>query len=170
MIAEIYDGRLNSKEKIDKNIKEKRYYRGDSLPYMAPEVISGEGWNNKADVWSLGCVLIEMLTGKVPWSDISTTFEEVLKIVKKSAYPSFPSGLSKDCEDFLRCCLSVNISKRSSLQNLLHHSFLAQYSKESDLFFEIPNNQSQVSTSRLKLQQNDKTNRAPSRTSRNESR
>lgn len=60
---------------MDRRVKEQRFYRGDSLPYMAPEVISGEGWNSKADVWSLGCVLIEMLTGKIPWSDISTTFE-----------------------------------------------------------------------------------------------
>jgi len=34
---------------------------------MAPEVILGHGGNEKADVWSVGCITVEMLTGKVPW-------------------------------------------------------------------------------------------------------
>lgn len=75
--------------------REDEYYRGDSVPYMAPEVITSQGMTSKGDVWSVGCVVIEMLTGKVPWSDISTTFEEVFKVMKVSAYPSLPSDLSK---------------------------------------------------------------------------
>ena len=37
-------------------------------PYwMAPEVVRGEGAGKPSDVWSLGCCIIEMLTGQPPW-------------------------------------------------------------------------------------------------------
>lgn len=74
-VAEIYDFRLMDKTRQAKGSKGSEYYRGDSLPYMAPEVILNQGITPKADVWSLGCVALEMLTGKIPWTDISTNFE-----------------------------------------------------------------------------------------------
>lgn len=46
---------------------------------MAPEVIKNEGISEKADAWSVGCILIEMITGKVPWSDLNTKFEKAFK-------------------------------------------------------------------------------------------
>jgi serine/threonine protein kinase len=41
---------------------------------MGPEVISCLGCSSKSDVWSLGCITVEMLTGKVPWADLGATF------------------------------------------------------------------------------------------------
>jgi len=51
--------------------------------YMAPEVITrakGEGHGRAADIWSLGCVVIEMVTGKRPWHEYEHNFQIMYKV------------------------------------------------------------------------------------------
>ena len=50
---------------------------GGTLPYCSPEVLSGEPFNQKTDIWSLGCILYEMVTGKRAF-DVANN-EEALK-------------------------------------------------------------------------------------------
>jgi len=38
---------------------------------MAPDVLLGKEYDNRADVWSLGCVFYEMLTGYLPFTGVS---------------------------------------------------------------------------------------------------
>ncbi|EPQ14302.1 Mitogen-activated protein kinase kinase kinase 3 [Myotis brandtii] len=54
------------------------------IPYwMSPEVISGEGYGRKADVWSLGCTVVEMLTEKPPWAEYEA-MAAIFKIAPRS--------------------------------------------------------------------------------------
>lgn len=64
---------------------------------MAPEVILNHGVTTNSDVWSVGCIAIEMLTGKVPFSNIGNTFEQAFGKIKNSSYAPLPSDVSAEC-------------------------------------------------------------------------
>ena len=52
--------------------------------YMAPEVLKGEVYNEKCDVWSCGVIMYVMLTGQPPFSGKNDS--EIIERVKKGVY------------------------------------------------------------------------------------
>ncbi|XP_077468878.1 mitogen-activated protein kinase kinase kinase 4 isoform X1 [Stigmatopora argus] len=94
--------------------------------YMAPEVITrakGEGHGRAADVWSLGCVLIEMVTGKRPWHEYEHNFQIMYK-VGMGHKPPIPEKLSTEGKDFLGHCLESEPKQRWTASMLLDHPFV----------------------------------------------
>ncbi|XP_060061109.1 mitogen-activated protein kinase kinase kinase 4 isoform X1 [Erinaceus europaeus] len=94
--------------------------------YMAPEVITrakGEGHGRAADVWSLGCVVIEMVTGKRPWHEYEHNFQIMYK-VGMGHKPPIPERLSPEGKDFLSHCLESEPRARWTASQLLDHSFV----------------------------------------------
>ncbi|XP_058036842.1 mitogen-activated protein kinase kinase kinase 3 isoform X3 [Ahaetulla prasina] len=91
-------------------------------PYwMSPEVISGEGYGRKADIWSLACTVVEMLTEKPPWAEYEA-MAAIFKIATQPTNPQLPSHISEPCRDFLRQ-IFVEARKRPSAEELLQHHF-----------------------------------------------
>jgi serine/threonine protein kinase len=68
---------------------------------MAPEVVKNIEINEHSDIWSLGCIVIEMITGKIPWSNLGSNQLEIFKIISNGVYPPLPTGISQYCQDFL---------------------------------------------------------------------
>uniref|UniRef100_A0A8C7RL93 Mitogen-activated protein kinase kinase kinase 4 n=1 Tax=Oncorhynchus mykiss TaxID=8022 RepID=A0A8C7RL93_ONCMY len=94
--------------------------------YMAPEVITrakGEGHGRAADIWSLGCVLIEMVTGKRPWHEYEHNFQIMYK-VGMGHKPPIPEKLSTEGKDFLGHCLESEPKRRWTASTLLDHPFV----------------------------------------------
>ncbi|XP_038140823.1 mitogen-activated protein kinase kinase kinase 3 [Cyprinodon tularosa] len=91
-------------------------------PYwMSPEVISGEGYGRKADVWSLGCTVVEMLTEKPPWAEFEA-MAAIFKIATQPTNPLLPPRASDQARDFIRC-IFVEAKHRPSAEELLRHPF-----------------------------------------------
>ncbi|KAL1366269.1 hypothetical protein HN51_014112 [Arachis hypogaea] len=94
-------------------------------PYwMAPEVVNlkNDGYGLAADIWSLGCTVLEMLIRKPPYSDLEGM--QALFRIGRGEPPPIPETLSKDARDFILECLQVNPSKRPTAAQLLEHPFL----------------------------------------------
>ncbi|XP_073503571.1 mitogen-activated protein kinase kinase kinase 2 [Phyllobates terribilis] len=91
-------------------------------PYwMSPEVISGEGYGRKADIWSVGCTVVEMLTEKPPWAEFEA-MAAIFKIATQTTNPQLPANVSDHTRDFLKR-IFVEAKLRPSAEDLLRHTF-----------------------------------------------
>lgn len=92
--------------------------------YMAPEIIEGKSYGRKVDIWSLGCTVVEMLTGHPPWHE----YEGVAAIFKIATqpFPSYvlPSDASLGVQDFLKCCFERDPEQRPAARVLSNHMFI----------------------------------------------
>lgn len=98
---------------------------------MAPEVMASGGvkdigYTYSADIWSVGCVVIEMFTGKRPWHPLKD--EAILFKVHLSSdsekKPSYPVPISDEANHFLNNCLEFEPDKRLLADQLLELSFV----------------------------------------------
>ncbi|KAL8026246.1 hypothetical protein ABFX02_14G015400 [Erythranthe guttata] len=103
-------------------------------PYwMAPEVIVQTGHSYSADIWSVGCTIIEMATGKAPWSQQYQEVAALFYVGTTKSHPPIPEHLSREANDFLLKCLQKEPDLRSTASELLKHPFVTGDSLESHL-------------------------------------
>ncbi|KAK1666606.1 hypothetical protein QYE76_054765 [Lolium multiflorum] len=98
---------------------------GGTPAFMAPEVARGEEQGPAADVWALGCTVVEMATGRAPWSDLNDLLAAVHRIGYTDAVPEVPGWLSPEAKAFLAACFARDARDRSTAADLLDHPFLS---------------------------------------------
>lgn len=94
-------------------------------PYwMAPEVINETGYGRKSDIWSVGCTVFEMATGKPPLAHMDKMAALFYIGAQRGLMPSLPDGFSENAKDFVNICLTSDQRLRPSADQLLKHSFI----------------------------------------------
>jgi serine/threonine protein kinase len=96
-------------------------------PYwMAPELIRGQDYSFKVDVWSLGIMLIEMMEGEPPYMEFPPLRALFLITTKGIPQPQSPERWSPALLDFFSKCLEKDVTARPDAENLLSHNFLTK--------------------------------------------
>lgn len=99
--------------------------------WMAPEVIHNivedkkQGYSAKVDIWSLGCVVLEMFAGQRPWSN-EAVISAIYKIGKTKLAPPIPDDVSDEAKDFLKQCFTTDSEIRPTAEKLLEHPFMVK--------------------------------------------
>lgn len=92
--------------------------------YLSPEICQEKPYNQKSDIWSLGCILYEMVTLRHAF-DANSMKGLVLKILRGS-YPQIPSHYSQDLKDLLADMLIKDPARRPSMRKILEKDFLSR--------------------------------------------
>ena len=93
-------------------------YTQTGTPYYAsPEVWEEKPYDSKSDVWSLGCVMYEMITLRPPFQ--AKSMEELYKKVMRGNYPRIPTKYSEDLSDAIKLMIQVEAGARPSCEELL---------------------------------------------------
>ena len=99
--------------------------------YAAPEVWENESYNNKCDIWSVGCIAYEMATLHVPFR--GTSIHQLYKNIMKGKYTQIPNIYSNDLKNIIKIILCLNPLERPSANDLLNNEIIKNKIKEIGL-------------------------------------
>ncbi|KAL7750244.1 hypothetical protein RI367_004417 [Sorochytrium milnesiophthora] len=99
-----------------------------TLDYLAPEMVEGGSHSNAVDIWSLGVITFELLTGKPPFEDTGNmkTFRRI-RLVEYT----MPQHISDDAKDFISKLLQHDADKRMSLEEVLEHPWITSLAPQT---------------------------------------
>lgn len=134
--AKIGDFGLTKRGKQSKKRRLEPYWRGTPM-YLSPEVVKDSVQETPSDVWALGCIVLEMLTGKPPWAEEGQLdAKEILRKIEEGQLPKIPGEISKEAMEFLKGCFVKNDMYRLTAEMLLNHPFVQGLDDDDDWQFE----------------------------------
>ena len=105
--------------------------------YMAPEIIIGDYYNNKCDLWSTGCIIYQMLYEKTPFEQ-AHSFTELQNLIDNTIinYP-IDNPITKNCSKLLESLLEKNIKKRIKWCDFFEHKWFSNLEDEPEVTFHV---------------------------------
>ncbi|CAI5760771.1 unnamed protein product [Candida verbasci] len=92
--------------------------------WMAPEVIQNQdGYSAKIDIWSLGCVVLEMFNGKRPW-DNTGAMQAIYNIGRMKSHPPINPEIEECAKNFIKKCFTLDPNYRPTAAELLEDEFM----------------------------------------------
>uniref|UniRef100_A0A671NUI9 non-specific serine/threonine protein kinase n=1 Tax=Sinocyclocheilus anshuiensis TaxID=1608454 RepID=A0A671NUI9_9TELE len=92
--------------------------------YMAPEVIMSQNYDAKADLWSIGTIVFQCLTGKAPFQASSPQDLRLFYEKNKTLSPNIPRETSSHLRHLLLGLLQRNHKDRMDFDEFFRHPFL----------------------------------------------
>jgi len=113
--------------------KQKRHTIVGTPYWMAPELIRGQSYDTKVDIWSLGIMVMEMAEGEPPYMEFPPL--RALFLITTKGIPGLkePEKWSKEFQEFVTICLEKEPENRVDALTLLKHSFLKKSSNAKAL-------------------------------------
>ena len=92
--------------------------------YLAPEIIKEEGHDEKVDIWCIGVLLFELITGNVPFqgNDLESLKENILHL-----RIAWPKDINTDAKNLIKKILKLDPGSRISLEEMLQHPFISKH-------------------------------------------
>lgn len=114
--------------------------------YLSPEICQEKPYNQKSDIWSLGCILYEIVTLKHAFD--ATSMKALVFKILRGSYPEIPKMYSQELRDLIAEMLTKEPAKRPSIKKILEKDFLA--SRIPKLVANTLNNRGDMSHTLLK--------------------
>ena len=131
-----FEGKIAEMKKKEKKKRPDFLHFVGTPNYMAPECVHNQFSDKRCDIWSLGCVLFDLITGFPPFNGAS----EYL-IFQKSieAKYIFPEGVVPElAKDLIQKCIVIDPAKRPTIDEILNHPYLKEEVNDPHFFDDLP--------------------------------
>ena len=131
-----FEKKLAEKKSKEKNMRPDFANFAGTANYMSPECVHNKFSNKKSDIWSLGCVLYDLITGFPPFNG-----ESEYLIFEKSTEAKyiFPEGVVNDlAKDLIEKIIVVDPEKRPTIDEILNHPYLKNEYQDKNFLQNLP--------------------------------